>query len=279
MPIYMDRHHIGDGIAREDMVHAHDADLAIQHEYQAKFLTYWYDHKNKSVFCLVDAPNPEAIHRVHEAAHGSLPNEIIEVDLSDVESFLGRISDPQPNEEGIIYADHAFRVIMFTDLKGSTSMLTSLGDAKAIEYLETHDRIIREEIIAHNGREIKHTGDGFMVAFNSVDEAVRCAIHIQEKFTENNAAHPEFPLHVRIGLNAGQPVERSRDLFGVTVTLASRVCDHGDAPGILSAGIIYTLLHDEDLRSHFEEHSIISFKGFEIDHPIQVFNIHYNTFP
>ncbi len=274
MPIFMDRHNVQG--ATDDAVHtAHMKDLEIQAKYQVRFLTYWFDSRRGSVFCLVDAPNEEAVRKVHGEAHGLIPSEIIPVDLNNVEAFLGRIADPQeetaPSSKEQHPIDSAFRSVMFTDLQDSTSMSRKIGDIAAIDLLEQHDQIIRKALEANGGREIKHTGDGVMAAFTDVPSSVRCAVAIQRAFKQFNVTKPRLPLHVRIGLNAGEPVERNQDLFGMTVQLAARVCSHCDPEQVLVAGIIFELCKGENLEVVFSDSGKAHFKGFE--HAIQLYKV------
>ena len=98
-----------------------------------RFITYWHDEVTSKAFCLVDAPNKEALQKVHDEAHGGIANEIIEVDPAVVEAFLGRVTDPPPTDTGgPARLDSASRAIMFTDLQDSTGMTARLGDAKAM---------------------------------------------------------------------------------------------------------------------------------------------------
>ena len=92
MPIYMDRHNTVDA-TREVIAAGHERDIAIQGKYGVRFITYWIDEVRSKVFCLVEAPNKEALQKVHEEAHGNTANEIIEVDPALVEAFLGRVMD------------------------------------------------------------------------------------------------------------------------------------------------------------------------------------------
>ena len=128
MPVYMDRHYV-EGATRNALADAHERDLALQDKYHVKFLTYWFDEIRCTAFCLIDAPDRETIERAHKEAHGSVPNEVLEVDPNVVEVFLGRIKDPAPVETSAgkaeeIPIDPGFRAIMFTDLKDSTMMTT-----------------------------------------------------------------------------------------------------------------------------------------------------------
>ena len=95
MPIYMDRHD-AEGATLEGCASAHKKDLAIQGKYGVRFMTYWVDEVRSKAFCLVDAPNKDALQKAHDEAHGGVANEIIEVDPAVVEAFLGRAMDPPP---------------------------------------------------------------------------------------------------------------------------------------------------------------------------------------
>ena len=115
-----------------------------------------------------------------------------------------------------------------------------LGDDGAMRLLRIHDGIIREALARHAGREVKHTGDGIMASFGSVQEALHSAVDIQRGFAAYNASH-EPALNVRIGISAGEPVAEGDDLFGATVQLAARLCDHADPGTIVVAGVVRDL--------------------------------------
>jgi class 3 adenylate cyclase/pimeloyl-ACP methyl ester carboxylesterase len=121
------------------------------------------------------------------------------------------------------------RTILFTDLVGHTEMMRRLGDERGREVLREHERITRDLLKEHGGAEVKTMGDGFMASFASVTKAMDCAISLQRAF----AAHKGEPLQVRVGLNAGEPIEEDGDLFGSTVIMASRVAAQATAGEIL----------------------------------------------
>ena len=122
--------------------------------------------------------------------------------------------------------------ILFTDIVGHTEMMSRLGDERGREVLREHERITRVALAEYSGDEIKTMGDGFMASFGSVTRAMDCAIALQQAFADHNAASPE-PLHVRVGLNAGEPIEEEGDLFGSTVIMASRIAAKANAGEIL----------------------------------------------
>ena len=79
MPLYMDVHTIGGGVAAADVAGLHEKDLAYQHNHDVKFIKYWVDETAGKVFCLSEAPSADAVVAVHREAHGAVADEIFEV--------------------------------------------------------------------------------------------------------------------------------------------------------------------------------------------------------
>ena len=80
MPLYMDVHHnIPEGATAADVADAHRADLEVQGKHNVNYINYWLDEKNGKVFCLVEAPDPDAASACHQEAHGLVADEIYEV--------------------------------------------------------------------------------------------------------------------------------------------------------------------------------------------------------
>lgn len=275
MPVYMDRHYV-EGATRHALADAHQRDMALQDKYHIKFLTYWFDEMRCTAFCLIEAPNRETIERAHNEAHGSVPNEVLEVDPNVVDAFLGRIKDPAPVETSPgtaeeIPIDPGFRAIMFTDLKDSTLMTTLYGDTKALHLLHIHNALTRNPLKAHRGREVKHTGDGIMASFASVTHAVECAVNIQKAFAAYNKENMETPLNLRIGLSAGEPIEEHGDLFGKAVQLAARLCAHAEPGRILVDQVVLDQWQGEELP--ISDLGDVTPKGF--DHTVRVYEVNW----
>jgi len=265
VPLFMDRHYIK-GATQHAIQNAHTADLAVQDKYLVKFITYWFDETRSTAFCLVDSPDRESITHAHAEAHGEIPNEIIEVNPAVVEAFLGRIKDPAPPCEGSAERknDSAFRTILCTDLQESTAMAVRLGDTRALHLLHVHNAITRNALKAHEGREARHTGDGIIASFTSAKRGVECAIAIQKMFRAHNDQNPDDAMHVRIGLNAGEPIEEDNTLFGTTVILAVRICAFAQPNGIVVSQLVRDECGESDFS--FSEGLEAHLKGF--DHPI-----------
>ena len=106
---------------------------------------------------LIEAPNRDAGQACHRAAHGNEATDVIEVEPGLLESFLGRPTDALGAaliNDGQL--DGAFRTIMFTDIEGSTEMTERLGDDQAVHMVGVHDRLTRDALSRHGGREVKH---------------------------------------------------------------------------------------------------------------------------
>jgi len=75
MPLFMDVHHLADGVTPADVATAHQADLRAQGEHGVEYLRYWVDPAG-TIFCLVEAPSADAAAAVHRQAHGLVADEI-----------------------------------------------------------------------------------------------------------------------------------------------------------------------------------------------------------
>ena len=223
MPIYMDVH-IVPGVKAKDVAEAHSKDLLHQVEHGCKCMTYWIDEERESIFCLIEAPDKQAVEEMHSKAHGLIPNKIIEVNSTLVTSFLGRIYDPEAveiSDDGLkVFSDPSFRILLVTKTTDPNLLRYQLGIEKANELLESHNNIIRKNLSQHGGREAEHEGSGFIISFSSAAKAVACALAIQKDMQDAHADAFSF----RIALNAGEPVEKSNELFGDTIQFADNMC-------------------------------------------------------
>jgi class 3 adenylate cyclase len=253
---FMDRHDM-EGASAADLAAAHMSDLDAQRAHGVKFLSYWFDYERQAAFCLIDAPDAQAAQAVHRASHGEVANEIIPVDPADVGRFLGRIDDPAASGRP---AESAFRIILFTDLEGSTEMVQRLGDEGAMRLLRRHDAIVRDALERHEGREVKHTGDGIMASFPSVRSALEGAAAMQRGFADHARERPADAMRIRIGMSAGEPVAEGRDLFGAAVQLAARLCALAEPGAVLVSATVRDLAMGKGFR--FGPGAQAALKGF-----------------
>jgi class 3 adenylate cyclase len=270
VPLFMDIHRKVSEATPEAVRRAHVSDLEAQERFGVRYLKYWFDQSRETICCLIEAPDPHAGQACHRAAHGNEATEVIEVESGLLASFLSGPTDDMGAaliEDGRL--DGAFRTIMFTDIVGSTEMTERLGDDGAVHLMSVHDRLTRDALSRHGGREVKHTGDGVMASFVEASRAVACAIDLQRDFAAHAAEHPAESLRIRIGLNAGEPVKANHDLYGATVNLARRVCDAAASEEILVSAVVRDLCAGKSLS--FEDRGQAQLKGFS--EPARLFRV------
>jgi class 3 adenylate cyclase/tetratricopeptide (TPR) repeat protein len=133
--------------------------------------------------------------------------------------------------------------ILFTDVEGSTDLRTRRGDEAAQEILRVQRELVREQVEAHSGHEVKSLGDGFMVAFASARRAVACAVGIQRAVEEHNRRQPpDQQVWVRIGLNTGEVIQEEADLFGEAVNAAARIAAKAKGGQILASDAVRAVM-------------------------------------
>ncbi len=153
--------------------------------------------------------------------------------------------------------------ILFTDMVGSTDLTQSRGDQAAQDIVRRHNAIVRQALAENGGKEVKHTGDGIMASFASASNGVEAAIAIQRAVKKHNGKNRELPLELRIGINAGEPIEEEDDLFGSTVQLAARVCAAANPSQILCTNVVRELAAGKN--RDFISQGAHALKGFK-DH-------------
>jgi adenylate cyclase len=131
--------------------------------------------------------------------------------------------------------------ILFSDIEGSTEMTERLGDRRWLEVLREHNTIVRSEVRAHGGFEVKSQGDGFMVAFSSARRAVDCAIAVQRAFAARAEESSDEAIRVRIGMHTGEAIRERDDFFGRNVILAARIAAQADGGEVLVSSLLKEL--------------------------------------
>ncbi len=175
--------------------------------------------------------------------------------------------------------------IMFSDIEDSTVLTERLGDGAWQDLLNKHNALIREQLRAHGGFEVKTMGDGFMVAFQSARKGLECAIAIQRAFADglsevgnrksgsDQPARPPTsdlspPVKVRIGLHAGEVVKDGDDFYGKNVILASRVAGKAMGGEILVSALVRSLVESSVGGDTFVEPREVELKGLSGMHTV-----------
>jgi class 3 adenylate cyclase len=262
--LFLDRHNAL-GATAADIAAAHELDLAVQDQYGVRYLTYWFDEDEGTIFCLAEGRDRAAVETVHREAHGLMADNVIEVGEGPINAFLG---EPPRHPPGEAYTDSAVRAILFTDFCGSTQMTQELGDDGFMCLLREHDQIVRSTLDQRGGREVKHTGDGIMASFSSVVAAVASSVDIQTSVQERNKA-AESLIRLRIGISVGEPVTESGDLFGATVQLSARLCEIASPGCIAVSNAVREVCAGKSFRfAPLGDHGL---KGFPA--PVPVFEV------
>jgi predicted ATPase/class 3 adenylate cyclase len=132
--------------------------------------------------------------------------------------------------------------LLFTDLVSATELLQRAGDEQAQRIFQAHHRLLKRLVDASGGQEVKWLGDGFLTAFASHAEAVRCAVALQLAARRRAASGR---LAIRVGLNLGEPLREETDYFGTPVVIARRLCGSAQAGQVLCTAPVGGLLADE----------------------------------
>jgi class 3 adenylate cyclase/tetratricopeptide (TPR) repeat protein len=130
--------------------------------------------------------------------------------------------------------------VLFTDLVGSTELMARLGAEAFDSVRQAHFAALRAAIGRHGGEEVKNTGDGIMVTFGSVVDALLGAVTMQQ-VTDRQARTGPAPIVIRVGVSIGEVTFEDGDVFGTPVVEAARLVAAAGAGKILTTAIARAL--------------------------------------
>jgi len=159
---------------------------------------------------------------------------------------------------------------LFADLRGYTAFVERQGDAAAADLLHDYRQLVREAVAAFGGAEIKTEGDSFYVVFQSASSAVECGLALVEEAADATSRRPERPIHVGVGVHAGDTVETDEGYIGSAVNVAARVCSVARAGEVAVTATVYGLVRTA-LAVHFVPRGTPRLKG--IDQPIAIYAV------
>lgn len=253
----MDRHDLSEEVTAENVARLHQEDLKVQDDFKCRALTYWFDNERKTAFCLVEAPDAESVHRMHDHAHGEVPHSIIEVDAGLVESFLGRIEDPGAISgfELNIIDEPAFRFLLSAQVG-----FRPLDDNKIIGLASTV-RSYKSRVIALIndlcGTVVRQDGRYLLASFTSALQAMECGLAVAE--TLGNL-YPH--LSISLGLDAGIPVAGSKSMFEDTIRTSRRLCE--TRKGFSVSSVVLAMYHEEHTDTCHNTNKIASVGAAEL---------------
>jgi class 3 adenylate cyclase len=186
--------------------------------------------------------------------------------FTSIDSVARAVESERP-EISIHPAPDGTVTIMFSDIEDSTVLTERLGDQGWQELLRKHNALIRAQLQAHEGYEVKTMGDGFMVAFQSAKKGLDCAVAIQRAFDHHNAADGEH-VKVRIGLHAGEMIKDGDDFYGRNVIVASRVAGKAVGGEILVSSLLRQLVESSVGAGTFGDPREVELKGLSGTHTV-----------
>jgi adenylate cyclase len=135
--------------------------------------------------------------------------------------------------------------ILAADVAGY-SRLMGADEEGTLERLKTlRHELLDPKIAEHHGRIVKTTGDGLLVEFASVVDAVRCAVEVQQAMPERNIGFAaDSRIELRIGINLGDVIVEGDDLYGDGVNIAARIEALADAGGVLVSNTVHDHVRD-----------------------------------
>src|SRR5271163_1966920 len=161
--------------------------------------------------------------------------------------------------------------ILASDVAGY-SRLMGADEEGTHERLKAHRReLVDPKIGEHSGRIVKTTGDGLLVEFPSVVDAVRCAVEVQRAMPERNTGvAADNRIELRIGINLGDVIVEGDDLYGDGVNIAARVEALANAGGVFVSNTVHDQVRDR-LRFVFEDLGEQQVKN--IARPVRVYRV------
>jgi class 3 adenylate cyclase len=148
--------------------------------------------------------------------------------------------------------ERVLTTVLFTDIVDSTQRAAAMGDRKWRVLLDTHDRIVRDELRRYGGREINTTGDGFLASFDGPARALRCARAIVD-------AASLAAIDVRVGVHTGECEVRGDDLGGIAVHIGARVASEAQGGQVLTTSTVRELVAGSGIT--FADHGVHELKG------------------
>jgi class 3 adenylate cyclase len=152
--------------------------------------------------------------------------------------------------------DRMLATVLFTDIVSSTERTARLGDQSWRQLLDHHDRVARAEVERFRGRLVNTTGDGLLATFDGPARAIGCAQAIRKGVTQ-------LGIEIRAGLHTGEIELRGKDVTGLGVVIARRVCDLANDDELLASRTVKDLVTGSGIT--FTDRGEHSLKGVPDD--------------
>jgi adenylate cyclase len=167
--------------------------------------------------------------------------------------------------------DRRLAAILAADVAGYSRLMGADEEGTHERLKALRHELVDPKIAEHHGRIVKTTGDGMLVEFASVVDAVRCAVELQQSMPKRNAgAAAHNRLELRIGINLGDVIVEPDDLYGDGVNIAARIEALADAGGVFVSNTVHDQVRDR-LPFVFEDLGAQQVKN--IARPVRVYRV------
>jgi adenylate cyclase len=155
------------------------------------------------------------------------------------------VDSAKQSETGLPEGERRLAAIMFTDMVGYVA-LTQSDESLAMRVLVKHNQLLRPFFHKFHGKEVKSIGDSFLVEFESVLDAVKCAVELQSFLHDYSlSSTEEWKIKIRIGIHLGDVIHQDRDVFGDAVNIASRIEPVAEPEGVCITEQVYDQIHNK----------------------------------
>ena len=161
--------------------------------------------------------------------------------LEDTEPLVDELEELVTGTRAARPPERVLATVLFTDIVGSTERASEVGDAAWRELLDAHHALVRAELAAHGGDEVKTMGDGFLATFDGPARAVRCALRVAERSGEAG-------VPIRAGVHIGECERVGSDVAGIAVHIAARVMGEAGPGEVLVSRTVTDLVAGSGLR-------------------------------
>ena len=149
---------------------------------------------------------------------------------------------------------------LFADIRDYTSFVEQHGDAQAGRLIAEFRKMVRAQLAATGGGEVKTEGDSFYLVFRTAGQAVRCGAAILKE--AELRSRPDRALRVGVGIHAGEPIPLERQFVGSAVNLAARIGSAAESCELLISDTVRGLLRTSGLPP-LTEHAPMQLKGIQ----------------
>ncbi len=169
---------------------------------------------------------------MHSHAHGNVPTTIIEVSPSVVESFMGKLKDPDPeqNDNELIIPEPGLRVLAVVRFRNLS--LNKADFEKSVNFKRT----LPGKAPKYKGKIVTHNTDGLLISFTTASDALRFAMEIRSEFIKSNEGGT-LPMEIQTGLDVGIPVESEGEIFQKVIETAQKLSHISGGDITLSAEV------------------------------------------